>query len=225
MENKFLESSEFYNSKFNNFSTIIIVPIAIMVVLVFFMSLFMEKEVSINTIGIIGNYGGESTAVKHSRGSSLSSTIHEGDKLRAGQIIGWGNKNRPPIKAPISGLVHIDPNGEVSIFTPIQFARKLSCSMYLRQKDLSLVRRNQSIRLTIQQNSDKPIIMNGKLRNISVVPVQSKNGPEYNAIGYVKVNKQNAKRIKYGMNGEISIISKKETYFNYFENKLLDTRY
>ena len=53
MDKKYLESSEFYSKRFNNFSTLIIIPMALIVLAFFIFSFFGKREITIEGMGTI----------------------------------------------------------------------------------------------------------------------------------------------------------------------------
>ncbi|MCZ3572107.1 hypothetical protein L2477_11845, partial [Lactobacillus crispatus] len=53
MNDQYLESSKFYSYKFHNFSTMIILPAFILVILLFIGSFFAVHENVINSIGVV----------------------------------------------------------------------------------------------------------------------------------------------------------------------------
>lgn len=57
MEDKFLESSEFYSARFRNFSTMIIIPFAILLLVVVIFSFFGKKEITIQGAGTLEALG------------------------------------------------------------------------------------------------------------------------------------------------------------------------
>lgn len=57
MEDKFLESSEFYSARFRNFSTMIIIPFIILLLVVVIFSFFGKKEITIQGAGTLEALG------------------------------------------------------------------------------------------------------------------------------------------------------------------------
>lgn len=57
MEDKFLESSEFYSARFRNFSTMIIIPFTILLLAVVIFSFFEKKEITIQGAGTLEALG------------------------------------------------------------------------------------------------------------------------------------------------------------------------
>ena len=57
MNKKYLESSEFYSARFNNFSTMIIVPIFLIFIGVILFSFVGKREITIDSVGIIEPHG------------------------------------------------------------------------------------------------------------------------------------------------------------------------
>lgn len=53
MEKKYLESSEFYSKRFSNFSTIIIIPTALILLFTLLFLFFCKKEITVDGIGLL----------------------------------------------------------------------------------------------------------------------------------------------------------------------------
>ena len=81
---------------------------------------------------------------------------------------------------------------------------------------------NQKVRFKISRNVSKSIILNGKIKKISVSPITVNYGSYYIVTSKAKITTQQKNLLKYGMSGEISIITGKKTFFNYYKDKLLN---
>lgn len=51
MDKRYLESSEFYNKRFSNFATLVVIPIALLVSLLVIFSFFAHKQIVVKTTG------------------------------------------------------------------------------------------------------------------------------------------------------------------------------
>jgi len=87
MDKKFLESSEFYNKRFNNFSTLLIIPISILFILVVLFSFFMKREVTIESFGEIGSRSSIPIIQSPSNSAIEHNYLSEGKYVRKGQIL------------------------------------------------------------------------------------------------------------------------------------------
>lgn len=63
-----------------------------------------------------------------------------------------------------------------------------------------------------------------KIQNISVYPETNKGQAEYEVISTIKPTKKEKNSLRYGMQGNISVITGKETYFNYIKSLFLDEK-
>lgn len=87
MDKKFLESSEFYNKRFNNFSRLLIVPISILFVLIVFFSFFMKREVTIESIGELGSKNSIPIVQSPSNSAIKKNYLAEGKYVKKGSIL------------------------------------------------------------------------------------------------------------------------------------------
>lgn len=136
------------------------------------------------------------------------------------------------IRAPKGGIVHVNDdlinqriiakgNSLCEIYPVLRGSSTVRISSYILAQDISSIKVGQSVRLKISKNLPTPIILQGKIDNISVVPevIRGKNMYKVNAIS--NISSETSKQLKYGMIGNVSIINGRVSYFKYYENKLL----
>lgn len=87
MDKQFLESSEFYSARFHNFSTLIIVPITLMLLGVVIFSLFGKREITINGTGTLEAVGITPIIQSTSNSSIKKSYLEEGKYVHKGEIL------------------------------------------------------------------------------------------------------------------------------------------
>lgn len=84
---KYLESSEFYQRRYHNFSTLIIVPIFILVIFLFLFSLFAKRELTVKSIGQLIPEKGLSTVQSTSNNTINKNYLAENKFVNAGDTL------------------------------------------------------------------------------------------------------------------------------------------
>lgn len=87
MDKKFLESSEFYNKRFNNFSSLLIIPIACLFLLIVIFSFFMKREVTIESFGNLGSRQNIPIVQSPSNSAIKKNYLSEGKYVKKGDIL------------------------------------------------------------------------------------------------------------------------------------------
>lgn len=343
---KYLESSEFYSQRFNNFSTMIIIPIFFLLIGIIIFSFFGKREIDINSSGIIEPSKIVANVQTTVNGKITYSKFKEGEKVHKGQILlkysNAENNNKEDlyrnqkdlledqisdlylvkdginankdvfevddefgyrdtlkeyleqrkvylselnnsskeereqinqkltllqldalqknstelvkaktqlsqldnsinglkiekgeyvVKAPKSGILHINdeyqgnkyinPGAEIAqIYPNIKQEDSVKIDSYIPADNISSIKRGQEMRFKVTKNMTKPLILSGKITNISVAAITSNKGNFYKVSALAKINSNERKQLKYGMDGNVSIITGKTTFFNYYKNKL-----
>lgn len=139
------------------------------------------------------------------------------------------------IRAPKDGIVHVisqykgskyisSGSNIAQIFPVLKKQKRVRVKMYISTMDISSVKLDQSIRFKVTRNVPKPIILNGRVSKISISPTDTNNGSFYEVIADVPIAAEQRDLLRYGMNGTVSIITGKITWFNYYKNKLLNEK-
>ncbi|MFC6176417.1 bacteriocin secretion accessory protein [Companilactobacillus huachuanensis] len=138
------------------------------------------------------------------------------------------------IKAKQSGVIHMNnqtlkgakyvgAGSEIAeIYPVLQRHNTIKLQSYVSSKDISSIKRGQHMRLEITRNVPRPIIIDGKINNISVAPVPINKGTYYVITASAKNDNNIASEIHYGMSGKTNIITGKESFFRYYRDKLLN---
>ncbi|WP_125568439.1 bacteriocin secretion accessory protein [Companilactobacillus insicii] len=87
MDDKFLESSEFYNKRFNNFSTLIIAPVTILLLLVLLFSFVGKKEITIESVGVLGTKRDVPLIQSPSNSAIKKNYLVEGKNVKKGDLL------------------------------------------------------------------------------------------------------------------------------------------
>ncbi|WP_334352453.1 bacteriocin secretion accessory protein [Companilactobacillus sp. HBUAS56257] len=84
---KFLESSEFYNKRFDNFSTLLIIPLFCLFLSVIVFSFFMRREIIIESFGDIGSRQNVPIVQSPSNSAIQKNYLSEGKYVRKGEVL------------------------------------------------------------------------------------------------------------------------------------------
>lgn len=87
MEDKFLESSEFYSARFRNFSTMIIIPFTILLLVVVIFSFFGKKEITIQGAGTLEALGNNPVIQSTVNGPIEKNYLKEGKYVKKGDTL------------------------------------------------------------------------------------------------------------------------------------------
>jgi len=137
------------------------------------------------------------------------------------------------IKSPKKGVVHVisqykgakyvsSGSDMAQIFPILSEQKNVKVRMYISTMDISSIKLKQAIRFKVTRNVPRPIILNGQVAQIGVSPADMNNGSFYEVVANVPVDTAQRKLLRYGMNGNASIITGKTTWFTYYKNKLLN---
>lgn len=137
------------------------------------------------------------------------------------------------VRAPKSGILHIDDHyrgvkytnigtNMAQLYPVLTEQNKIKIEAYIPVDDISSVKQNQHLRLKITRNVPKPIIIEGRIKQISVSPTQTNQGSYYTVTAISSIPSATKKLIHYGMTGKVSVITGKTTFFNYYKDRLLN---
>lgn len=211
MNNQNLESSKFYSYNFHNFSTMIILPAFILVILLFIGSFFAVHENVIKSIGVI----------TPDRIISLQNNEYkEGQKLLKGTAITLINGKKRILKN--NSIVHLDDKGSV-IMSSLKDKSNLKVKTYVSSVEIATINKGQRVRFQIENNQGIPTILNGKVISIDIYPVEQKGINMFEVNTLIRTTKSERKFLRYGIQGKITIITGRTSYFNYLKSRILDT--
>ena len=197
MDAKDYESTEFYSYKFKNFSTMIIIPAAILVFMVFIGSFFAVRQSTVSSVGVV-----EPMTVIKQKAANYDE----------GQIV---------TKHGQKWVAHIDQDDAVNLMPMIAAKKKVKIITYVPSNKVSTVKKGQTINFSVPTGDGLTSRLIGKVREIGVYPVNVNKQSGYEIISTAKINDEN---VKYGMQGNATIVTGSSTYFEYFLDKVLNKR-
>ena len=197
MDAKDYESTEFYSYKFKNFSTMIIVPAALLVFLVFIGSFFAIRQSTVSSVGVI-----EPVTVIKQKAANYDE----------GQIV---------TKHGQKWVAHIDQDDAVNLMPMIAAKKQVKIITYVPSNKVSTIKKGQKINFSVPTGDGLTSRLIGKVREIGVYPVNINKQSGYEIISTAKINDEN---VKYGMQGNATIVTGSSTYFEYFLDKILNKK-
>lgn len=208
MKRQEYESNKFYSTKFKSLSTIIILPAASLVFILFIGSFFAIKQNTVTAIGSIEPRKVIKTKSQYSEGQIVKKNSKV--KLTSGNII----------KLQEDNIAHLDSN-ERYLIPKIKVNKNLHVVMYFPESIIPLIKKGQDVQVNIAEQAGTTRL-SGKIETVAVYPTVVKKHNMYKVVGSVRT--KNVENLRYGMQGEATIITSKVTYFEYLKDKLINKR-
>lgn len=144
----------------------------------------------------------------------------------------WSDNREYIIRAPKSGVVHLNDAFKgvsytgtgstlAQIYPNLTNQESIEIRAYVSSQDIASVNKKERLRLQIIRNVPKPLILEGRINNISVSPVPMDKGSYYVVTAKAMLNAKTKTLLHYGMTGKTSIITGSSSFYNYYKNKLL----
>lgn len=137
------------------------------------------------------------------------------------------------IKAPTTGVLHVDyslegkkylPSGTdlAEVYPVLQHQKKVALTLTVLPNDIISVKKGQNVRLKIARHVPVPLVLNGNITQIDSGPTVTKDTNVFKVTAEVNVTPKQARTLRYGLSGEVSIITGKKTYWNFLKDQLLN---
>lgn len=137
------------------------------------------------------------------------------------------------IKAPQDGIVHllkslsktsIIPKGtEIAQILPdMNQTKKVMITYYVNSNDIATIKRGQTVRLRLDKISSQDIVLLGKVKVIDASSTETKEGNLFKVKAQATISEADSRILKYGMQGRVTSIIGKKTFFNYYKDKILN---
>lgn len=136
------------------------------------------------------------------------------------------------IKSPDSGILHLlnEPSKNkyyakgttiAQIYPELTNQTDLEVVYYVSSNNIIGLHSGQNVRFTANQNVTKPLVLDGKVKTISAVPTESKEGSFYKCVASLKLTLQQRNNIKYGISGHVTIIKGQKSWIAYYADKII----
>lgn len=162
--------------------------------------------------------------------TSLTQQILEAEsnlKLQEGIV------KKGQIVAEMDGLLHLNPEVEGStlvaegttlaqIYPKITSERKIKIVTYVSSKDVSTIKKGDKVRFITADDANKQMILTSRISSIDANATQTKQGNFFKVECETTVNKNQAKKLRYGLEGKFVMVTGEKTYFSYFMEKFFN---
>ncbi|GAB2025128.1 HlyD family secretion protein [Lactovum odontotermitis] len=136
------------------------------------------------------------------------------------------------LKTSSAGILHVLPNilgvkkipvgTEIAeIYPAFNENSQVKITAYIPASQISAVSTGQKMRFQVQQNLPKPVILTGKVTKIDSAATKDKTGSYYGLEAVITLKKTDLEKVRYGLQGKLTIITGKKTYFNYYKDKVM----
>ncbi|KOY76871.1 hypothetical protein RZ54_05960 [Apilactobacillus kunkeei] len=217
MNKELFESTEFYNKRYQNFSTIIIIPIFILLLGIMAFVFIGRMDITVNGSGTVMPVNRVINVTNNPKESIVKKPINN-DVIKKHQVI-IKYKNGETIKSPISGTFYKSNSKKMlgSIYPTISTKNKLMTKVYVTGKDIGSIKKGQKVTMSLSNNKQNNLVK-GYVKDYSSLPETYKGNSYYEVKCYLSPNKNNVKNIFYGMIGKVTIGTSKVSIAKYIKN-------
>lgn len=136
------------------------------------------------------------------------------------------------IVAPEDGIVHLNPETSNSVIIPegnliaqlyplLTTEKKVKITAYISSKDIAQIKVGDQIRFTTIDNISKQQNLTSTISSIDTSATKTEKGSFFKVEAETKLTNQEAKKIRYGLEGRIVMITGKKSYFQYYLDQFL----
>ena len=303
MHLEFLESAEFYNRRYHNFSSRVIFPMSLLVVFTFGFAMFAEKEISLSSKAtvepsriianiqstsnrrMVVNYLEENKQVQRgdllvqyqevgdviqyeanvnqlesfrnhqSKTSNLknsttqpniglfsqnSSTVQEQIALEQDDLereIGKKNQTslleKGTIRAQEDGVLYLNPERNQSavvtegtllakLYPLLDREGKTKLTAYLSSKDIVGIKIGDFVRFTTTNATNDQVRLVSTITSIDTIATKTDQGNFFKIEAETKITREQAEKLRYGLEGNLQIITGKKSYLRYYLDDFLN---
>ena len=300
---EFLESAEFYNRRYHNFSSRVIFPMSLLVVFMFGFAMFAEKEISLSSKAtvepsrIIANIQSSSNRLMVINYLEENKQVQQGDLLvqyqelgdvlqdetNASQLenfrdyqsktsnlknsvtrenIGLSSQNsstvqeqidfeqddlevkigeksqtslfeRGTIRAKEDGVLYLNPErNQSAVVTEGTLLAKLyplldregraKLTAYLSSKDIVGIKIGDSVRFTTTNGANGQVRLVSTITSIDTIATRTDQGNFFKIEAETKITQEQAENLRYGLEGNLQIITGKKSYLRYYLDDFLN---
>lgn len=255
MNQKLLSSSEFYRRRYQNFATLSIIPITLLVIFLIVFSMYATKEIVVTSTGELTPASSLVTIQSISDNAITTNNLKNNKNVRKGDILLKYEKPSPDtqtqlyleetgqtsqvekaleVKASRDGILHLEkdytgqkaiPNGTAigEIYPHLQNEKTINLTYYVDSNYIASIKTGQWARLTLKGDNNKNLFLKGKVSHIDKTATTTKQGNVFKITAKIKLKKQDKSSLKYGLQGKVTSIVAKKSYFDYYKEKVLAT--
>ncbi|WP_125606924.1 HlyD family efflux transporter periplasmic adaptor subunit [Lapidilactobacillus bayanensis] len=133
------------------------------------------------------------------------------------------------VKAPKAGVIHLlndmDRYAQIpagTILAELYPVKKVGARIVVNipATEVGNVKEGEKVHVRCFQKTSHPVELNGHIQQIYLAPVRTKEGNYFKTI--VNIGSKNNRLLRQGMQGQVTVITGKKTYFDYYKDRLLN---
>lgn len=137
------------------------------------------------------------------------------------------------IQAPEDGILHIVQPAKQStvvatgtelaqLYPNILDTREVLISYYVSSEYVSNLKKGQVVRLFLDKVGNHGVTIKGSIESIDGFATETEKGNVFRITAKAKLTTKEAQNIKYGLQGHVTSVIAKKTYFDYVKDKVLN---
>lgn len=137
------------------------------------------------------------------------------------------------IKAPGTGIIHLNnefdgktliPNSSeiAEIYPIIQETKEVLITYYVTSEYVPLLKEDQVARLKLEKIGNQSTTIIGKINSIDRTATKTEQGNLFKVTALAQIPDKDSNIIQYGLQGQVTSIIAKKTYFDYYKDKILN---
>ena len=137
------------------------------------------------------------------------------------------------IKSPGTGIIHLNsefdgktliPNGSeiAQIYPNIQETKEVLITYYVTSEYVPLLKEDQVARLKLEKIGNQSITRIGKINSIDRTATKTEQGNLFKVTALAQLPDKDSNIIQYGLQGQVTSIIDRKTYFDYYKDKILN---
>lgn len=137
------------------------------------------------------------------------------------------------ITAPESGVIHLNPEFEgknlipngseiAKIFPDISKTKEVLITYYVTSDYVALLQEGQTTRLRLEKIGNQSITVIGNIKTIDRTATKTEQGNLFKITALASLDDQASDIVQYGLQGRVTSVITKKTYFDYYKDKLLN---
>ena len=137
------------------------------------------------------------------------------------------------LTAPETGILHISsalkgksllPKGTeiAQIYPDITKTKEVLITYYVPSAYMTNLKKGQTSRLILEKIGNQTITIIGKINSIDTSATETKQGNLFKITAKASVPKKDSQILKYGLQGQVTSVIAKKSFFHYYKDKLLN---
>ncbi|KXT84110.1 Competence-stimulating peptide ABC transporter permease protein ComB [Streptococcus sp. DD11] len=137
------------------------------------------------------------------------------------------------LTAPESGVIHLNeaykgknllPKGTeiAQIYPSIQKNQDVLITYYVSSAYMTNLKKGQTVRLSLEKIGNQPLVITGKISSIASSATETKEGSLFKIEAKARLSEQDSKLVRYGLQGRVTSVIARKTFFDYYKDKLVN---